>query len=216
MILDALEQWLPDGNYLLSSARHGNTSTLLTYLTQKYLKQNRGVTVFHHFGESSAHQFNSLLAKCGINVTEIKEVGRLKYTDFICPLKSPPDLSSIPESIEGVSDNEKHVVVLTEIHLFLGLGCQLKDIVMLVQRLLRNSLVVIATSRDSPETKQLNTYLESMLGNCVTLDTLESGASAEVDGHVTRRCRGQVGEALYKGSERGFKVFPLGTAPGTV
>ena len=215
MILDALEPWLPDGNYLLSSDRHGNTSTLLTYLIQKYLKKKSTVTVLHHVGLSSVHHHNALLAKCGVNVNEVKESGLLKFSELVCPLDSPPDLTNIPASVEA---NDKGVIVFTDIHLLLGLGCQLKDVVMLVQRLLRNDMVVIVTSRESPETKQLNTYLESLLGNFVSLDTLDSGASAEVDGHVKRRTRGEFSTALYKGFKgvEGFKVFPLGTAPGTV
>ena len=214
MILEAL---VPDCNYLLSSGRHSNTSALLCNLTHKQLKLNRTVTIVHHFGESSVHHYDTLLAKSGVNVSEVKESGKLKYSELNCLLHTPPHLdnnSDNPEWLKKVEENQ--VVVLTEIHLLLGLGCQLKDVVMLVQRLLRDGLIVIVTSRDSPETKQLNTYLESLLGNCVSVDTLNSGASKEVDGHMTRRSTGVVSTGLYKGSERGLKVFPLGTAPGTV
>ena len=214
MILDALEPWLLPGNYLLTSGRHGNTSSLLIYLLQRHLKQKTPVTLLHHVGASQVNHFTALLAKCGVNVSDVRDRGLLTYRELDCPLDSPPDLLKVAESVEKVSENQ--VVVLSDIHLFLGLGCSLKDVVMLIQRLLRTDSVVIATSRDSLETRQLNTFLESMLGNNVSLDTLKSGASAEVDGHVSRRGRGEVVRALYKGSERGFKVFPLGTAPGTV
>ena len=128
-----------------------------------------------------------------------------------CGVTSSPCLGGLGEKLGG-SD----VVVIPDVYLLVGLGCELRDVLIFIQKLLRNKQIVVATSRVSLETSQLNVYLEGLLEHHVTMDTLESGASVEVNGHVTVTSREGVRTALYKASERAFKVFPMGTAPGTV
>ena len=211
MILDTLEPWIGEASILLSSCRHGNTSTLSTALIHKHLKAGRHVTILHHPGDCCRQHFTALLAKCGVNVPEVVSRSQLKFVQLDCPLDSAPDLVRT-----GGMLSEADVVFVMGVHVLGGIGCSSQDVLLFTQRLLRNDQIVVATTRVSEETAQLNTLLGVLLGQVTCLDTLDGGASKEVDGHVTCKSVGVDKRALYKSSERGVRVFPLGTAPGTV
>ena len=214
MILDPLAPWLSPtpSPRLLLSAHHANTSTLSTHLLVQHIRAERSVTVVTHV-QTCAQHWSVLLGKCGIIADEEVGKGNLRFYEFEVEIENTPDLDKLRVSV-GKSD----VVFLSDIHVLLGMGCELKEVVALVQKLIRDKKVVVATSRVAPETAQLNVYLSRLLGDSTCLDTLESGASAEVDGHVTRdSSHGITREiGLYKASERGVKVFPMGAAPGHV
>ena len=212
MILEPLHPWLSESSSLISSHRHGNTSTITTYLLHKHLKENRTVTILHHPGDLCKQHFTALLSKCGVNVAEVVSTSKLCFVELSCPLDSPPDLVGSLEKLAG-----SNVVFIMEVHVLSGIGCSVRDVLEFMQRLLRRKdQIVVATTRVSEETAQLNTLLGVLLGSVTCLDTLESGASKDVDGHVTHSSQGVERRALYKGSERGVRVFPLGTSPGTV
>lgn len=161
------------------------------------------------WGPGEVAHYTTLLSKCGVSSSVIAT--ELKFIEVTCEMTSSPCLEVLRDKLDGAD-----VVVIPDVYLLMGLGCELRDVIILVQKLLRNKQIVIATSRVSLETSQLNVYLEGLLEQHVTMDTLQSGASVEVDGHVTVTSREGVRTALYKGTERAFKVFPMGTAPGTV
>ena len=212
MVLEALDSWVGSGSLLLSSGNHGNTSATLTRVLHCHIKQNRTVSILHHHGDNTVQHYNTLLGKCSIDASALVTSSKLNYTTLPCFLDSAPDLDVLYNTLSKCD-----VAVVTELHVLPGLGCALRDVILLIQKLLRKGVIVIATTRVAPETLPLNTLLAGLLGDVTTLVSLESGASQEVDGHITwEREGGLQSRCLYKGSEKGVKLFPMGAAPGTV
>ena len=196
------------GLYLYN--RHANPSTLTTYSLIQQFKAGKTVAIVPL--QSTKNHVTGLLNKCSINFTKLEEDNQLKFQDLHYLPDSLPDLIKLFDEVV-----KQDVLLIDGIHVLLALGCELADVVKLVQKLLLKGCVVIATCRVGMETQEIISGLSYMFEHVTTIDTLESGSSKEVDGHITYLDRSKKCEIkmLYKSSEKNIKLFTMGSAPGT-
>jgi len=209
-MLDTLQEWLGSNSTLLRVERHANTTPHILHLLQS------------HTAKASLPATLLTLANTADHYKALHKIDNVRYIDLTCTLDTAPDLDTLYNELTStIVDNQclEQLVIVDSIEILSGLGCTNRDIVRLVQRVMAQcrTIVTMRVSAVCSESEQeLDAHLQCLFTSVAGISTLTTGASTEVDGHLTLYSEDCDKRSLYKLSERGIKVFPLGVSPGLV